>query len=89
MGVTEKVKDMVADSGFYSEANVEYLKAEEIDPYIAAERLKHNEEMTAPRGRFLQTLTAKQRMARKLWTKRGRERTRCEVGRRCEPSGDW
>ena len=65
---------MVADSGFYSEANVEYLEKEEIDPYIATERLKHHEQMAAPRGRCPQGLTAKQRMARKLRTKRGRER---------------
>jgi transposase len=74
-GVTEKVKEMVADSGFYSEANVEYLEGEGIDPYIATERLKHHEEVpAAPRGRCPQGMTAKQRMARKLRTKRGRER---------------
>jgi transposase len=75
VGVTEKVKEMVADSGFYSEANVAYLEGEGIDPYIATERLKHHEQMpAAPRGRCPQGLTAKQRMARKLRTKRGRER---------------
>lgn len=74
VGVTEKVKEMVADSGFYSEANVEYLKGEEIDPYIATERLKHHEQIAAPRGRCPKGLTAKQRMARKLRTKKGRER---------------
>jgi transposase len=74
VGVTEKVKEMVADSGFYSEANVGYLEREGIDPYIATERLKHHERMAAPRGRCPQRLTAKQRMARKLRTKRGRER---------------
>jgi transposase len=74
VGVTERVKEMVADSGFYSEANVEYLGGEGIDPYIATERLKHHERITAPRGRCPKGLTAKQRMARKLRTKRGRER---------------
>jgi transposase len=74
-GVTEKVKEMVADSGFYSEANVEYLQGEGIDPYIATERLKHHEQIpAAPRGRRPKGLTAKQRMARKLRTKRGRQR---------------
>jgi transposase len=74
-GVTAKVKEMVADSGFYSEANVEYLEGEGIDPYIAAERLRHHEEIpAAPRGRCPQGMTAKQRMARKLRTKRGQER---------------
>jgi transposase len=74
-GVSEKVKEMVADSGFFSEANVEYLEGKEIDPYIATERLKHHEEIpAAPRGRCPQGMTAKQRMARKLRTKRGRQR---------------
>lgn len=74
-GVTEKVKEMVADAGFYSEANVTYLAGKQIDPYIATERLKHHEKMAAaPRGRCPEGMTAKQRMARKLRTKRGRER---------------
>jgi transposase len=74
-GVTAKVQEMVADSGFYSEANVEYLEGEKIDPYIATERLKHHEKIAAaPRGRCPEGMTAKQRMARKLRTKRGRER---------------
>jgi transposase len=74
-GVTEKVKEIVADSGFFSEANVAYLEGEEIDPYIATERLKHHEYVpSAPRGRCPQGMTAKQRMARKLRTKRGRQR---------------
>jgi hypothetical protein len=65
---------MVADSGFFSEANVTYLEGEEIDPYIATERLKHHEQIDAPRGRCPKGLSAKQRMARKLRTKKGRER---------------
>jgi transposase len=73
-GVTEKIKEAVADSGFYSETNVAYLEEREIDPYIATERLKHHEQIAAPRGRCQQGLTAKQRMARKLRTKQGRER---------------
>jgi transposase len=75
VGVTEKVQEMVADAGFFSEANVEYLAGQAIDPYIATERLKHHEKITvAPRGRSPKGLTAKQRMARKLRTKQGRER---------------
>jgi transposase len=74
-GVTEKVKEMVADAGFYSEANVTYLAGQKIDPYIATERLKHHEKIAAaPRGRCPAGMTAQQRMARKLRTQRGRER---------------
>lgn len=73
-GVTETIKEALGDSGFYSEANVEYLQGQAIDPYLATERLKHHEQLAAPRGRCPKGLTAKQRMARKLRTKRGRER---------------
>ena len=73
-GVTEKVREMMADSGFFSEENVAYVEGLDIEPYMATERLKHHEEIpSAPRGRCPQKLTAKQRMARKLRTKRGRK----------------
>ena len=63
----------VIDSGYYSEANTTGLEARGIDPYIATERLKHNEEIPpVPRGRIPEDLTAKQRMARKLRTKKGK-----------------
>jgi transposase len=73
-GVTETIKEALGDSGFYSAANVEYLQGQAIDPYLATERLKHHEQLAAPRGRCPKGLTAKQRMARKLRTKQGRER---------------
>ena len=58
------------DSGYYSEANTAGLEQRGIDPYVATERLKHNEEIPpVPRGRIPKELTAKQRMARKLRTK--------------------
>jgi len=73
-GVTGEVKEITADSGYYSEGNVDYLRGEGIDAYIATERLKHHERLPPPRGRCPRGLTAKQRMARKLRTKRGRSR---------------
>jgi transposase len=73
-GVEEAIKAMLGDSGFYSEANATALGGRKIDPYLATERLKHNEEVaTAPRGRIPAGLSAKQRMARKLRTKKGRQ----------------
>ena len=73
-GVTEKVKEMVADSGFYSEANATALEGKRASiAYLATERLKHHEKVAAaPRGRVPKGMTAKQRMARKLRTKKGR-----------------
>lgn len=72
-GVERSIGAAVLDSGYYSEANTAALEARGIDPYIATERLKHNEEIPpVPRGRIPDDLTAKQRMARKLRTKKGK-----------------
>lgn len=63
----------LADAGYWSEANYQTLCDAEIDGYIATGRLKHNEEIpAAPRGPIPKNATAKQRMARKLRTKKGR-----------------
>jgi transposase len=72
-GVTQGIGAAVIDSGYYSEANSSALESRGIDGYIATERLKHNEEIPeAPRGRIPRGLSPKQRMARKLRTKKGR-----------------
>jgi hypothetical protein len=73
-GVTDAIKAALGDAGYYSESNATDLKQRGIDPYLATERLKHHEKVaSAPRGRIPKGLTAKQRMARKLRTKPGRE----------------
>lgn len=62
-----------ADAGYFSEANVETTAAHGLDPHIATGRFKHSEPPPpAPRGPIPKTATPKQRMARKLKTKRGR-----------------
>jgi transposase len=72
-GVERPIGAAVIDSGYYSEANTAALEERGIDPYMATERLKHNEEIPpVPRGRIPEDLTAKQRMARKLRTKKGK-----------------
>ena len=64
----------LGDAGYYSEANAKDLEERGIKPYLATERLKHHEKVAAaPRGRIPAGLSAKQRMARKLRTKKGRE----------------
>lgn len=64
---------LLADAGYFSEANVEATAAHGLDPHIATGRLKHSERVApAPRGRIPKDATPKQRMARKLRTKRGR-----------------
>jgi transposase len=73
-GVDQPIGAAVIDSGYYSEANTSALKQRGVDPHIATERLKHNEEIPpVPRGRIPGNLSAKQRMQRKLRTKKGRE----------------
>jgi transposase len=74
-GVEAAIGAGLMDSGYYSETNTEGLEGRGIDPYVATERLKHNEEIPpVPRGRIPKDLSSKQRMARKLRTKKGREK---------------
>jgi transposase len=72
-GVEEKIGALDADSGYYSEENVSFLEAETIDPYVATERLKHNEQIPPESSDPIpQDLTPKQKMACKLRTPNGR-----------------
>jgi transposase len=73
VGVKQAIGAAVMDTGYYSEANTQGLESRGIDPYVATERLKHHEEIPqAPRGLIPGDHSAKQRMARKLRTKKGR-----------------
>ncbi len=73
-GVNEVIKAALGDAGYYSETNATALKERGIEPYLATERLRHHEKIAlAPRGRIPEGMSAKQRMARKLRTKKGRE----------------
>lgn len=69
----EKPGKVSSDSGYYSDKNVEYLESEEIDGYVATGRQKHSEKVPpVPRGRIPKNATTKERMARKVRTKKGR-----------------
>lgn len=69
-----KLSEFLGDAGYFSESNVNVLIEAQLDPYLATQRLKHNEQIPeAPRGRIPDGLSLKQRMARKLRTKKGRE----------------
>jgi transposase len=73
-GVHDAIKAALGDAGYYSEQNAKDLEQRGIAAYLATERLRHHEKVaSAPRGRIPQGLSAKQRMARKLRTKPGRE----------------
>jgi len=72
-GVKQAVGAAVMDTGYYSEANTKALQERKIDPHIATERLKHNQEIPpVPSGRIPKDYTAQQRMTRKLRTVKGR-----------------
>jgi transposase len=70
----EKPDKVSCDSGYYSDDNVAYLESEDIDGYIATGRQKHSDKVQpVPRGRIPQDATSKERMERKVRTKKGRE----------------
>ena len=70
----ELPKNVLADSGNYSEDNVEKLKARGVEPFIATGKIKHSNRLVlAPRGRIPISASVKDRMARTLKTKRGRK----------------
>ena len=62
-----------ADAGYLSEDNIRITQEHRLDPHIATGRFKHSERQPPPpRGRIAKNATPKQRMARKLRTKKGR-----------------
>ena len=68
-------KEVSADTGYYSAKAVEELYALGVDPFVAPEKTRHGwVPPPAPRGRIPKGLSARDRMRRKLRTKRGRER---------------
>jgi hypothetical protein len=69
----ERPKELSADADFFSEANAKHLEDEGVDAYIATAKQKHGRPPPSPRGRVPKDATVKERMARKLRTKKGRE----------------
>jgi transposase len=67
-----KPKRASADSGFYSEANVRYLRKKRIDDYVCPDRLKHGATPPSVRGRIPDKLSFIDRVRRKLMIKKGR-----------------
>jgi transposase len=64
---------LLGDAGYFSEDNVRITAEHDLDPYLATGRFKRSEPPPpAPRGPIPKHATPKQRMARKLKTKKGR-----------------
>ena len=76
MANTGKVpKEVSADAGYYSAKAVAGLQALGTDPFVAPEKTRHGQKPPpAPRGRIPNDLGPRDRMRRKLQTKRGRRR---------------
>lgn len=69
-----EAQEFLADAGYFSEENVATVESAGMDPFFATQRLKHHEKIPdAGKGRVPDHLSPKQRMARKLRTKKGRE----------------
>lgn len=76
VGVTENIQAFTADAGYYSEENAAVLEENDRieESYVATGRMKHHERIPeAPKGRPPKDLSAKEKMARKLRTQRGRK----------------
>jgi transposase len=69
----QKVREVLADSGYCSEDNLRQAAKKKIDLYVATEKAKHNQPAQPnPRGRIPKSATLVERMKRKLQTKAGR-----------------
>ena len=68
-------KEMSADAGYYSAPAVADLQELGVDPFIAPEKTRHGyRPPPAPKGHIPKALPPRDRMRRKLQTKRGRRR---------------
>jgi len=66
-------KQISADAGYCSEANLKTLNGRRLDPYIATGKRSRDRNLPpAPKGRIPAHLSVRQRMERKLLTKAGR-----------------
>ena len=68
-------REVSADAGYYSAKAVDELYALGVDPFVAPEQTRHGRVVPpATRGRIPSHLSPRDRMRRKLQTKRGRQR---------------
>ncbi len=61
-----------ADAGYFSEDNVRLLEDSEVEGFVAMDKQKHGETPPSIRGRPPKNMSVKDKMRRKLLTKRGR-----------------
>lgn len=89
VGAPEAMKTALADAGYWSDANILDAKADGPELLIATNKdwkqRKAMREAPPPRGRIPAAMTARERMERKLLTKRGRALYKLR-GRTIEPT---
>jgi transposase len=66
-------KRLSADAGYFSEKNVSLLERSDVDGFVAVEKQKHDKVPSPVRGRPPGNMSVKDKMRRKLSTKRGRD----------------
>lgn len=72
-GIEKNPTTLLADAGYCSEDNLKEAESSDIDMLVATGRLKHTERVPdAPRGPIPKDATSRERMARRLRTKKGR-----------------
>jgi len=68
----DKPEKLSADAGYFSEENLKLMEKEGIEAYIPPDKQRHTSPLPpAPRGRIPKGLSLKERMRRKLRTKKG------------------
>ena len=68
-------REVSADAGYYSAKAVDGLQELDVDSFVAPEQTRHGRVVPpAPRGRIPSQLSPRDRMRRKLQTRRGRQR---------------
>ena len=71
-GIPQKMP-ITTDAGYFSETNLMLFEDALLDPFMATQRMKHGEVLPQVRGRIPNDMTPKDRMRRKLTTKKGQE----------------
>jgi len=71
-GIPQKMA-ITTDAGYFSETNLMLFEDALLNPFMATQKMKHGEELPQFRGRIPNDITPKDRMRRKLCTKKGQE----------------
>lgn len=71
-GIPQKTA-ITTDAGYFSETNLMLFEDALLNPFMATQKMKHGEVLPPVRGRIPNDMTPKDRMRRKLSTKKGQE----------------